>query len=65
MTESPNHKQFVGASEPHGEADGLFLRRILIGLIAATFFSGAVTVALTSQHNVSEPFEVATMHGPA
>ena len=65
MTEFPDQKQFVGASQPHGEADGLFLRRILIGLIAATFFSGAVTVALTSQHDVSEPFEVATMHGPA
>ncbi len=65
VTQSPNQKQFVGASQPHGEADRLFLRRILIGLIAATFFSGVVTVALTSQHDGSEPFEVATIHGPA
>ena len=47
------------------EADGPFLRRILIGLVAATVFSGAVTLAMTSQLELVERFQVASSHGPA
>ena len=47
------------------EADGPFLRRILFGLIVATALTGAVTVALTTQHEVFERFQIASAHGPA
>lgn len=47
------------------EADGPFLRRILIGLVAATVFSGAVTLALTTQQELVEGLQVASTHGPA
>ena len=47
------------------EADGPFLRRILIGLVAATVFSGAVTLTLTTQHELIEGLQVASTHGPA
>jgi hypothetical protein len=52
-------------TSPDRRADGPFLRRILFGLIAATIFSGAVTIGLTSQHELFERFQVASAHGPA
>lgn len=42
----------IAASQPEREADAPFLRRILLGLIAATILCGAVTAALTSQHDL-------------
>ena len=48
-----------------GQADARFLRRILFGLIAATIFSGAVTVTLVSQQEASEGLQVASTYGPA
>jgi hypothetical protein len=47
------------------EADGPFLRRILIGLVAATVLSGAVTLTLSTQHELIEGLQVASTHGPA
>ena len=47
------------------EADGPFLRRILIGLVAATVLSGAVTLTLSTQHELIEAMQVASTHGPA
>jgi hypothetical protein len=47
------------------EADGPFLRRILIGLVAATVLSGAVTLTLITQHELIEGMQVASTHGPA
>jgi hypothetical protein len=47
------------------EADGPFLRRILIGLVAATVFSGVVTLALATQQELVEGLQVASTHGPA
>jgi hypothetical protein len=47
------------------EADGPFLRRILIGLVAATVLSGAVTLTLITQHELVEGMQVASTHGPA
>jgi len=49
----------------HAEADAPFLRRILIGLVAATVLSGAVTLALSTQHELVEGLQVASAHGPA
>ena len=46
-------------------ADATFLRRILFGLIAATIFSGAVTVTLVTQQEASEGLQVASTYGPA
>ena len=48
-----------------GQADARFLRRILFGLIAATIFSGAVTVTLVAQQETIQDFQVASTHGPA
>ena len=47
------------------EADGPFLRRILIGLVAATVLSGVVTLTLTTQHELIDGMQVASTHGPA
>lgn len=47
------------------EADGPFLRRILFGLVAATVLAGAVTLTLTTQHELVEGLQVASAHGPA
>jgi hypothetical protein len=47
------------------EADATFLRRILIGLVAATVLSGAVTLALVTQQELVEGLQVASTHGPA
>ena len=58
-----SHQQSLSAGHP--VADGPFLRRILIGLIAATVLCGAVTVALTSQQELVEGMQVASTHGPA
>lgn len=63
MTDVPNPQYFLASSDDK-EADGPFLRRILFGLIAATIFSGAVTFALTTQHDV-ERIQLASTHGPA
>lgn len=71
MSDVQNPHQTLASSDggsdtnPEKRADGPFLRRILFGLIAATIFSGAVTVALTSQHELFERFQVASAHGPA
>ena len=53
------------AAARQDEADAPFLRRILIGLVAATVLSGAVTLALTTQHELIEGLQVASTHGPA
>ena len=63
MTDIPIHQQVFGAGRAP-EADGRFLRRILFGLILATVFSGAVTVAL-SQYELDEGIRIASAHGPA
>ena len=47
------------------QADARFLRRILFGLIAATIFSGAVTVTLVTQQETIQGLHVASTHGPA
>ena len=47
------------------QADARFLRRILFGLIAATIFSGAVTVTLVAQQETIQDLQVASTHGPA
>lgn len=47
------------------QADATFLRRILFGLIAATIFSGAVTVTLTTQQEPVDELQLASTHGPA
>ena len=64
MTDIPNPEHFLASSDDR-EADGPFLRRILFGLIAATILSGAVTFALTTQHDLVERFQLASTHGPA
>ena len=64
MTDIPIHQHVFGASRSP-EADGRFLRRILFGLIAATVLSGAVTVTLTSQHDLVDTLQLASSHGPA
>lgn len=64
MTDISSSQPFYAAG-PLKEADGPFLRRILFVLIAATLFSGAVTVTLTSQQGVVELIQVAGTHGPA
>ena len=53
------------AASRRDEADGPFLRRILIGLVAATMLSGAVTLTLSTQHELIEGMQVASAHGPA
>ena len=53
------------AAKRQDEADGPFLRRILIGLVAATVLSGAITLTLTTQHELIEGLQVASTHGPA
>jgi hypothetical protein len=76
VTDIANRQQSFTSSRPHAarphftgkaqrEADAPFLRRILFGLIVATVLSGAVTVALTTQHEVFERFQIASAHGPA
>lgn len=69
MSDLANRQKSFAASRQapsrHDKADGPFLRRILFGLIAATIFSGAVTLALTSQHEFIEGLQVASAHGPA
>jgi hypothetical protein len=47
------------------EVDATFLRRILIGLVAATVLSGAVTLTLVTQQELVEGLQVASAHGPA
>ena len=47
------------------EADAPFLRRILVGLVAATVLSGAVTLGLVTQQEIVEGLQVASTHGPA
>jgi hypothetical protein len=64
VTDLPAHQQSFGAGLER-QADGPFLRRILIGLIAATVLSGAVSFALTAQHELVEGLLVASTHGPA
>jgi hypothetical protein len=56
--------EYSTATGHQKEADGPFLHRILVGLIAATVISGVVTVALTSQHEPVERFEMANVPGP-
>jgi hypothetical protein len=53
------------AARRKDEADAAFLRRIFIGLVAATVLSGAVTLALSTQHELIEGMQVASTHGPA
>jgi hypothetical protein len=64
VTDIPNRQHSLAFSDDK-EADGPFLRRILLGLIAATIFSGAVTFTLTTQHDLVERFQLASTHGPA
>ena len=64
MADIPNRQHFHASSD-RKDADGPFLRRILFGLVAATIFSGAVTFALTTQHDLVERFQLASTHGPA
>ncbi len=64
MTDINNSQPFYAAG-PVREADRPFLRRILFVLIAATLFTGAVTVTLTSQQGLVELIQVAGAHGPA
>lgn len=52
MTDSFIQSDAMAASQPEREADAPFLRRILLGLIAATMLCGAVTAALTTQHDL-------------
>ena len=61
------HRSFAaGRSMPADrQADAQFLRRILVGLIAATVFSGAVTVTLTTQQELIDELQLASPHGPA
>ena len=63
MTDIPNRQHFLASSDDK-KADGPFLRRILVGLIAATIISGAVTFALTAQQDLVERFQFASTHGP-
>ena len=63
MTDIPKQQSF--AASERRQADVAFLRRILFGLIAATVLSGAVTFALTTQHDLVERFQFASTHGPA
>lgn len=61
MTDSFIQGYAIAASQPQREADAPFLRGILFGLIAATIICGAVTAALTSQHDLlPDRLEVAT-----
>jgi hypothetical protein len=53
------------AARRQDEADSAFLRRILIGLVAATVLSGAITLTLSTQHELIEGMQVASTHGPA
>ena len=53
------------AAKRQDEADAPFLRRILVGLVAATVLSGAVALTLTSQYELIEGMQVASTHGPA
>jgi len=64
VTDITNSQHYYAAG-PLKEADAPFLRRILFVLIAATLFSGAVTVTLTSQQGLVELLQVASTHGPA
>jgi hypothetical protein len=64
VTDITNSQPFYAAGPAH-EADRPFLRRILFVLIAATLFTGAVTVTLTSQQGLDELLLVASTHGPA
>jgi hypothetical protein len=61
------HPSFAAdRSVPAGrQADSRFLRRILFGLIAATIFSGAVTVTLVTQQEAIQGLQVASTYGPA
>lgn len=52
MTHSFIQNDAIAAGQPQREADAPFLRRILLGLIAATMLCGAVAAALTSQHDL-------------
>lgn len=64
MTDSLIQEYAIAASQPQREADAPFLRRILLGLIAATIVCGAVTAALTSQHDLlPDSFDVASAQG--
>ena len=74
MTDIADSQHFFAASRQaasrqaascRDEADAPFLRRILIGLVAATVLSGAVTLALSTQHELIEGMQVASTHGPA
>jgi hypothetical protein len=66
VTDTPNRARPIAAGAKHEhEADGPFLRRILFGLIAATILTAAVTLALTSQHELIERLQVASTQGPA
>ncbi len=64
MTDLSPHQQSFGAGLER-QADGPFLRRILIGLIAATILSGAVSFTLTTQHELVQGLLMASTHGPA
>lgn len=64
MTDISSHQHSFGVSHQR-EADGPFLRRILIGLIAATIFSGAVTFTLTTQQELIDGLLIASTYGPA
>ena len=73
MTDITDSQHSFAASRPaarktasrRDEADAPFLRRILMGLVAATVLSGAVTLALSTQHELIEGMQVASTHGPA
>jgi hypothetical protein len=71
VSDIADRQQSFTSSRPHvackagREADAAFLRRILFGLIVATALSGAVTVVLTTQHELFERFQIASTHGPA
>jgi hypothetical protein len=52
VTDNSIQIHLLAANQPQREADAPFFRRILFGLIAATITSGAVTVALISQHDL-------------
>jgi hypothetical protein len=64
VTDAPSRQHSFAASRER-QADKAFLRRILFGLIAATVFTGVVTLALTTQHELFERLQVASTHGPA
>jgi hypothetical protein len=71
VSDIADRQQSFASSRPpvmrkaQGEADAAFLRRILFGMIVATALTGAVTVALTTQYELFERFQIASTHGPA